>query len=135
MQRRYLGQHSSAPLFSKNVVNFNYLPQREVSEKLKTGGRRIVQGQVFLKEKDWHFFYLIFSRFTIFTFRNYFKQMKCQLINTKTQVVLKISDAFYGLQLYIDQCPFVKFSKLNSCVTGKGCRENRVFLFKKEQSI
>ena len=57
------------------------------------------------------------------------------LINTKTQVVLKISDAFYGLQLYFDQCPFVKFSKLNSCVTGKGCRENRVFLFKKEQSI
>ena len=57
------------------------------------------------------------------------------LINTKTQVVLQTSDAFYGLRLCIDQCPFVKFLKLNSCVTGKGCRENRVFLFKKKQSI
>ena len=30
----------------------------------------MVQGQVFLKG-DWHFSYLIFSRFIIFTFRNY----------------------------------------------------------------
>ena len=32
----------------------------------------MVQGQVFVKgEGDWHFCYLIFSRFIIFTFRNY----------------------------------------------------------------
>ena len=31
----------------------------------------MVQGQVFLKE-GWHFSYLIFSKFIIFTFRNYF---------------------------------------------------------------
>ena len=37
----------------------------------------MVQGQVSLKGRSWHFSYLVFSRFIIFTFRNYFKQMKC----------------------------------------------------------
>ena len=32
----------------------------------------MVQGQVFLKGGGWHFSYLIFSRFIIFTFKNYF---------------------------------------------------------------
>ena len=41
-------------------------------EKLKKGGGSMVQGQVFLKGGYfWHFSYLIFSRFIIFTFRNY----------------------------------------------------------------
>ena len=31
----------------------------------------MVQGQVFLKGGGWHFSYLIFPRFMIFTFRNY----------------------------------------------------------------
>ena len=37
----------------------------------------MVQGQVFLKGGDWHF-YLIFSRFVIFTFRNYF--ILCKIV-------------------------------------------------------
>ena len=32
-------------------VNFNYLPQREKSEKLKKKGASMVQGQVFLKSE------------------------------------------------------------------------------------
>ena len=41
------------------------------SEKLKKGGGSMVQGQVFLKGGGWYF-YLIFSGFIIFKFRNYF---------------------------------------------------------------
>ena len=42
--------------------------------KIKKRGGSLVQRQVFLKggEGVWHFSYLIFSRFIIFTFRNYF---------------------------------------------------------------
>ena len=32
----------------------------------------MVQGQIFLKGGDWHFCYLIFLRFIIFAFKNYF---------------------------------------------------------------
>ena len=39
----------------------------------------MVQGQVFLKGGGWRFFYLIFSRFIIFTFRNYFTLCKIVL--------------------------------------------------------
>ena len=35
-----------------------------------------MQGQVFLKGGGWHFSYLIFSRFIIFAFRNYFTLCK-----------------------------------------------------------
>ena len=37
------------PLFKGVGVNFNYLPWREGSEKLKTGGGSMIQGQIFLK--------------------------------------------------------------------------------------
>ena len=38
------------PLFlKKGEVNFDYLPQRRGSEKVKKGGGSMVQGQVFLK--------------------------------------------------------------------------------------
>ena len=44
---------------------------------LKKEGGSMVQGQVFLKGGGrWHFSYLIFSRFIIFTFRNYFTLSK-----------------------------------------------------------
>ena len=39
----------------------------------------MVKGQVFLKEWDWHFSFLIFSRFIIFTFKNYFTLCKIVL--------------------------------------------------------
>ena len=39
----------------------------------------MVQKQVFLKGEDCHFSYLIFSRFIIFTFRNYFTLCKIVL--------------------------------------------------------
>ena len=48
-------------------------PEAGDSEKLKKEGWTMVQGQVFLKAVGgWHFSYLTFSRFIIFTFRNYF---------------------------------------------------------------
>ena len=39
----------------------------------------MVQGQIFLKGGDLHFLYLIFSRFIIFKFRNYFILCKIAL--------------------------------------------------------
>ena len=68
-------------------VNFDYLPQRGGSEKLKKGGGSIVQGQVFLKEGGWHCSYLMLSRFIIFTFTNYFTLYK---IVMHLQVILII---------------------------------------------
>ena len=49
------------------------------SEKLEKGGGSIVQGQVLLQGGSWHFSYLIFSRFIIFAFRNYFTLCKIVL--------------------------------------------------------
>ena len=48
---------------------------------IKKGGVCMVQGQVFLKggRGMWHFSYLIFSRFMIFTFRSYFTLWKIVL--------------------------------------------------------
>ena len=55
------------PIFLKRgKVNLDYLPRRGEYEKLEKGGGSMVKGQV-----GWHFSYLIFSRFIIFTFRNY----------------------------------------------------------------
>ena len=63
-------------------VNFNYLPRGGggggESEKLRKRGGSMVQGQV-LKGGGWHFSYLIFSMFVIFTFRNYFTLCKIML--------------------------------------------------------
>ena len=77
------GWHSLEPPFLKGGgVNFDYLPQREgESEKLKKGGGSMVQGQVVLKGgRGWcNFFYIIFSRFVSFTFRNYFTLCKIVL--------------------------------------------------------
>ena len=39
----------------------------------------MVQGQVFLKKGGWHFSYLIFWKFIIFTFRNFFTLCKIVL--------------------------------------------------------
>ena len=47
--------------------------------KIKKRGGSMVQGQVFLKGRCWHFSYLFFSRFIIFTFRNYFTLCKIEL--------------------------------------------------------
>ena len=62
-----------APLlfYRGKLVLITSLEGGRESEKLKIGGGSMVQGQVFLKG-GWHFSYLIFSRFIIFTFRNYF---------------------------------------------------------------
>ena len=43
------------PFFKGGGVNFDYLPQRGESEKLKKGGGSVVQGKVFLKGGHWHF--------------------------------------------------------------------------------
>ena len=60
------------PFFLKGGVNFNYLSQMEESEKLTKGDRSMVQGQIFLP-------YYVFSRFVIFTSRNYFTLYKIVL--------------------------------------------------------
>ena len=68
-------------------VNFDYLPRRRgESEKLEKGSGSMVQGQVLLKvcvwaERcgGWHFLSLIFSRFIIFTYRNYITLCKIVL--------------------------------------------------------
>ena len=39
----------------------------------------MVQGQVFLKGRGWHFSYIVFSSFIIFTFKNYFTLCKIML--------------------------------------------------------
>ena len=61
------------------IICFKNLPVPEGgdSEKFLKGGWSMVQGQVFWKGGGgWHFLYLIFSRFIIFTCRNYSLQ-KC----------------------------------------------------------
>ena len=83
------GQHlvcPPPPFFLKGggVVNFDYLPLRGGSEENKKWGGSMVQGQVLLKveggwEGGWHFSYLIFSRFIIFVFKNYFTLCKIVL--------------------------------------------------------
>ena len=45
---KYLLNH-----IQKGEVDFNYLPQRGESEKLKRGGGSMVQGQIFLKGGGW----------------------------------------------------------------------------------
>ena len=47
--------------------------------KIKKGSGTIVQGQVFLKGRGWHFSYLILSRFIVFKFRSYFILCKIAL--------------------------------------------------------
>ena len=73
--------HSSDPPFflKGREVNFSYLPRKGENEKIQKEGGSMGQGQIFLKEGGWHFPYLIFSRFIIFTFRNYFTLCKIVL--------------------------------------------------------
>ena len=62
-------------------VNFNYFPRKE-SEKLQIGGGSMVQGQVFLRRGGgggWLCSYLVFSRFIVCTFTNYFTFCKIVL--------------------------------------------------------
>ena len=69
--------HSLDPPFLKvGGVNFDYLPRRGGSEKLKKLGGSIVQGQIFLKEGGGNCSYLMLSKFVIFTFTNYFTLYK-----------------------------------------------------------
>ena len=53
----------------------------------------MVQGQVFLKEGDWHFSYLIFLRFIIFTFRNYFTLVKIVLGSIDKKFSSRLADS------------------------------------------
>ena len=67
-----------------NYVNKFWLPPLEGGGEPKTflnGGGSMVREHVFLKGGggNWHFSYLIFSRFIIFTFRNYFTLCKIVL--------------------------------------------------------
>ena len=73
--------HSSDPPFflKGREVNFDCLPRKGEYERIQKGGGSMGQGQIFLKEGGWHFSYLIFSRFIIFTFRNYFTLCKIVL--------------------------------------------------------
>ena len=86
----WLGFHSSdptlpppAPFKKEGGSKFRLSPPEGGIWKIKKGGGSMVQGQVLLKERgDWHFSYLIFSRFiifTFFTFRNYFTLCKIVL--------------------------------------------------------
>ena len=65
--------------------NFRLPPQRWGIWKIKRRGGSMVLVQVFLKKKGggggggWHFSYLIFLRFIILTFRNYFTLCKIAL--------------------------------------------------------
>ena len=66
------------------IYNFNHNSRAPFgeSEKLKKRGGSMVQGQVFLKGEGrvgWRLSYLIFTRFIIFTFRNYFTLCKIVL--------------------------------------------------------
>ena len=72
-------QHSLDPSpFLKGGSKFSLPPAEGGDWKIKKRGISMVQGQVFLKGggEGWHFPYLIFSMFTIFTFRNYFTLCK-----------------------------------------------------------
>ena len=64
----------TSPFFSMGgEVNFNVTSAGgEEFWKIQKRGGSMVQGQIFLKEGDWHISYLIFLRFIIFRFRNYF---------------------------------------------------------------
>ena len=67
--------HSSDPPSLKKRSKF-WLPSPEGgSEKLKNGVEVSYRGRSFEK-RGWHFSYLIFSRFIIFTFRNHFTLCK-----------------------------------------------------------
>ena len=70
-----------SPFLKRGEVNFDYLPWSGESEKLEKRDGSIEHGQVLLKKAwgGWHFSYLIFSRFIIFTFRNYFTLCKIVL--------------------------------------------------------
>ena len=77
----FLGLHSSdSPIFKGGEGGrggggkFWLLPpEGGGSEKLQKGGSKYGAGApYFLKGGSWHFPYLIFTRFIIFTFRNYF---------------------------------------------------------------
>ena len=69
--------------FLKGGVKFWLPPPDGGKYELKKGGGTIVERQAFLKggwgEWGWYFSNLIFSRFIIFTFRNYFSLCKIVL--------------------------------------------------------
>ena len=68
------------PLFWRMRSKFWLTPPegREIL-KIKKEGGSTVEGQAYLKGGGWHFFYLIFSKFIIFTFRNCFTLCKIVL--------------------------------------------------------
>ena len=63
------------PLFKGAEINFDYPPPhppgREGIWKIKNRGWKYGAGAGLLKRRGWHFSNLNFSRFIIFTFRNY----------------------------------------------------------------
>ena len=69
------------PLFKGGEVSFDYLPCRSGKIwKIKKRGWKNHAGAGFLKRGGgWHFSCLIFSKFIIFTFRNYFNLCKIVL--------------------------------------------------------
>ena len=71
------------------------------------GNGNMVLGQVFLKWGGWHFFYLIFSRFIIFTFRNYF---------TLCKIVLYFEEHFFFANIILWKKVILSCLKMNLCV-------------------
>ena len=64
-------------LFLKEGVNFHSIPSRgEGSQKLKRGWKYGAGAGLLKGGWGWHFSYLVFPRFIIFTFRNYFTLCK-----------------------------------------------------------
>ena len=67
------------PFLNGGEVNFKYLPQRGQIWKIKKIRWKYGAGAGLLKRWGWRFSYLIFSRFIIFAFRNYFTLCKILL--------------------------------------------------------
>ena len=67
------------------------------SEKLKKGGGSMVQGQFFLKGGSWYF-YLIFARFIIFKFRNYF------ILSCKIALYVALCSTITSWKKFIQSC-------------------------------
>ena len=78
--------------------------------KIKKRGGSVVQGQVFLKGRCWHFSYLFFSRFIIFTFRNYF---------TLCKIVLCIWRSFFSVTIILWKKVILSCLKMNLKISHK----------------
>ena len=94
-------------------MSFNYLSRRGGNKR----GGGMVQGQVFLKKKGgWQFCYLIFSKFIIFTFRNYFTL--CKVVNRDNT----FEEIFFSTNIILWRKFILSCLKKNLCMCKEGWR-------------